>query len=117
MSTSPGKLNLTFSQGATWVLDMTWTNDTGNPISLVNYSARMQARVSYESPDPVLTLTNGSGITLGGTAGSIDLLVNANVTSAIDADQYVYDLELESNSGQVTRLVEGTLTVTPEVTR
>jgi hypothetical protein len=117
MSVAPGLLNLTFSQGATWKLAMTYTDGAGAPINLTNYTARMQARPSYESDTTVLNLTNGTGITLGGTAGTIDLLVAATATAAIDADQYVYDLEVVSASSEVTRVVQGTLIVTPEVTR
>jgi hypothetical protein len=117
MSIAPGILNLTFSQGATWKLSMTYTNSTGDPIDLSAYSARMQARPSYESATKVLDLANGTGITLGGTAGTIDLLVPATTTAAIGAAQYVYDLEISSASSEVTRVVEGTLLVTPEVTR
>jgi hypothetical protein len=117
MSVSPGILNLTFSQGATWKLALAYNNSDGDPIDLTNYSARMQARPAYTSDDVVLNLANGSGITLGGTAGTINLLVAATATAAIGAAQYVYDMELVSGSGEVTRLIEGTLVVTPEVTR
>ena len=117
MSVAPGLLNLTFSQGATWKLAMTYTDADGGAIDLTNYTARMQARVTHESDATVLSLTNGAGITLGGTAGTIDLLVAATATAAIDADQYVYDLEIASASDEVTRVVQGTLLVTPEVTR
>lgn len=96
---------------------MTYTNSTGDPIDLTDYTARMQARVSYEAGTAVLNLTNGTGIALGGTAGTIDLVVPATITAAIVADQYVYDLEIESDSSEVTRVVQGTLIVTPEVTR
>lgn len=117
MSVAPGLLNLTFSQGATWKLSMTYTDSVGDPIDLTNYTARMQARSVFESPNTVLSLVNGTGITLGGTAGTIDLLVGATTTAAIAANQYVYDLEIESNSNEVTRVVQGTLVVTAEVTR
>jgi hypothetical protein len=117
MTVAPGLLNLTFPQGATWKLAMTYTDSDGAPINLTNYTARMQARSVFESATTVLSLVNGTGITLGGTAGTINLLVAATVTAAIDADQYVYDLEIASASNEVTRVVQGTLIVTPEVTR
>lgn len=117
MSASPGLLNLTLSQGATWKLNLVYNNGSGNPIDLTGYTARMQARTSYDSSSTALSLTTGTGITLGGTAGTIDILVGATTTASIGAAQYVYDMELVSNSGEVTRLIEGTLVVTPEVTR
>lgn len=117
MTVAPGILNLTFPQGATWKLAMTYTDSAGDPINLSNYTARMQVRQSYTATQTVLSLTNGSGITLGGTAGTIDLLIPATTTASIGAAQYVYDLEIESASGEVTRVVQGTFSVTPEVTR
>ena len=116
MSVAPGILNLTFPQGATWDLSITWTDSAGDPIDVTDYSARMQVRQSYTSADAVLSLTNGSGITLGGTAGTIDVNVSATATAGVAALQYVYDLEVEESS-VVTRVVQGSLTVTPEVTR
>ena len=117
MSIAPGYLNLTFSQGATWKLSFAYTDGSGDPIDLTNYTANMQARVSYDSTSVALNLTSGTGITLGGTAGTVNLLVPAATTATIGAAQYVYDMELVSASGEVTRIIEGTLTVTPEVTR
>lgn len=117
MSVSPGELNLTLSQGATWTVSLTYNDGEGNPVDLTDYTARMQARESYTSATTVLDIDSSDGITLGGTAGSIQINVNATTTAAIGAAQYVYDMELVSNSGEVTRLIEGTLVVTPEVTR
>jgi len=39
------------------------------------------------------------------------------VTGAIEEGIYVYDLEITSGSGIVTRLLEGEITTNPEVTR
>lgn len=114
---SPGILNLTLAQGETWSLSLTWTDDAGSPISLAGYTAAMQVRVMYDSATPVLSLASGSGITLGGAAGTVAISVDATTTAALPAAIYVYDLELRSAGGTVTRLVQGNLTVTPEVTR
>jgi hypothetical protein len=77
----------------------------------------MQVRDSYDSHTAVLSLTSGSGITLGGTAGSIILEATATTTAGVPSGQYVYDLELVTGGGYVTRLLEGNFTVDPEVTR
>jgi hypothetical protein len=76
----------------------------------------MQVREAYDATTPVLSLTNGSGITLGGTAGTIDISVSANTMGSIVAGQYLYDLELNSGSA-ITRLVQGNFTVEAQVTR
>ena len=43
--------------------------------------------------------------------------MTANTTSAIEEGIYVYDIEITSSAGTVTRLMEGSVTVNPEVTR
>lgn len=112
-----GTYDITCDQGATFSRVITWKNSNGTPIDLTNYTARMQVRANYPATTTVLNLTTeNGGITLGGAAGTITLAATATATAAISADQYVYDLELITGA-QVTRVVEGTFTVTPEVTR
>jgi len=115
---TPGKLNLVAYQGASWDYTLTWLAG-GSAVDLTGYDARMQVRESYDSEHVILDLVAGTGITLGGTAGTIYLEADATTTAAFDGvpnKQFIYDLELE-NAGVVTRLVEGTFTINPEVTR
>lgn len=117
---SPATLNLSMYQGASFDYNLVWNTTAGTvttPVNLTNWSARMQMRTSYDASDAALSLTSGTGITLGGTAGSILIEATATQTAAIGAGPYVYDLELVSPASVVTRLVEGTIIVDPEVTR
>ncbi len=122
---APGELNLTMYQGASWDYTLTWTTTAGSvttPVDLTGYSARMQVRETQSSTATILSLTSGSGITLGGTAGTILLEADATTTAGIATsqtpqNQFVYDLELVSGAGYVTRLVEGNFLIDPEVTR
>ena len=112
-----GNYDITCDQGATFSRVITWKNSNGTPIDLTNYTARMQVRANYPSSTVLLDLTTANGgITLGGALGTITLAATATTTAAIAADQYVYDLELITGSN-VTRVVEGSFTVTPEVSR
>ena len=112
------RFDITINQGATFELTVTWKDSTGAAINLTGYSARMQVRETYSSSSTVVSLTNGSGITLGGAAGTIAILISATTTAALTAPfSGVYDLELVSAGGVVTRLLQGAATVTPEVTR
>jgi hypothetical protein len=77
----------------------------------------MQVRSSFASDTAILNLTSGSGITLGGTAGTILINATATTTAGVATGQYVYDLELVSGGSAVTRLIQGTFLVDPEVTR
>ena len=112
---TPGKLNLTCPQGSTFSKTLTYKIDDV-PVNLFGYDARLQVREFHYSDDPVINLTSGNGLTLGGSAGTIAVLISATDTSELISGNYVYDLELVVG-GTVTRLVEGNFVVTPEVTR
>jgi hypothetical protein len=65
-------------------------------------------RATLESAEALIELTTGNGrIALGGSAGTITLTISATDTAALTAGRGVYDLELVSGSGIVTRLLQG----------
>lgn len=139
--TTPASIHLHIQQGATFHRRLRWGSypypvrrcgeqivraDTGRPanaadfvpIDLTGCTARMQVRSEVESPDVLIELTTENGrITLGGVDGTVDLLISAADTAAIDWDGGVFDLEIVHPGGQVTRLAEGSVSVSPEVTR
>ena len=111
-----GEYNFTIEQGATFNLLMTWKIDNV-PVNLTGYTARLQARIDVDETDTILSLTTGAGITLGGAAGTISLDQTATQTALLPKGEYVYDLELQSSGGIVTRLLQGELNISAEVTR
>lgn len=75
-------------QGDTWSRPLTWKSpDSGgvyHPVDLTGYSARMQIRLSTAAPVIKELSTANGGITLGGAAGTLDLLLTATETAALD---------------------------------
>lgn len=115
---SAGTYDIYFEQGATFNRVLTWQDPSGTPINLTSYSARMQVRTRKSATDVLLSLTTANGrITLGGIAGTIALNVDAVTSAAMSAGNFVYDLELVSAGGEVTRLLEGEFICSAEVTR
>ena len=112
---NPAKYNITSYQGATYNLSMNWAIG-GTAVNLTNYTAAMQVRTNPSDGTAVLSMSNGSGITLGGTAGTIIVNVSASTMGSATPWNYVYDLELNSGS-QVTRLIQGAFVIQPEVTK
>ena len=113
----PGSLDFLMPKGSTFSRTLTW-KISGSPVNLTDYTARMQARASVTSATVVLDLTTAnSKIVLGGTAGTITITVSAADTAAITQQSLAYDLELVSAGGVVTRLIEGQIVLSPEVTR
>jgi hypothetical protein len=112
---NPGTYNFTLYQGADW--DRTFTiTQSGTALNLTGYTASMQIREAADSTAYLLSLTSGSGITLGGTAGTVAVAITSAQSSAITAGSFAYDLELLSGS-QVTRLLQGAVNVSGNVTR
>lgn len=118
MST-PAKLKkLPIYQGATFRKRLRWVSPSGTPVDLTGCTARMQARPEKGSDTVLMDLsTSNGGITLGGTSGYIDLYLNHAATKLMEWESAVHDLEITHPNGDVTRLAEGSIGVSKEVTR
>lgn len=98
-----GEYNIICRQGDTFNRALTITTN-GTAYNLTNASAAFTVRAA-EDATPQLTLTNGSGITLGGTAGTANITATATQTAAIEAGVYTYDFTITSGSSVTTFLV------------
>lgn len=107
--------DITIEQGATFVLDI-----QVNDIDLTGFVARMQGRANHSATSVVFEWTTANGalaISHQGNHSHILITVSATATALLSAPQFgVYDMEYEYG-GVVTRIIEGSFQVTPEVTR
>lgn len=110
------KHDIYIEQGAAFLLELVWTDSEGVPIDLTDFQGRMQLR---GRPGGTILIDCSPTIELGGVEGTITVPLNAMQTAEIAAQQGVYDLELHrvSNPLDVTRLIEGKFSISPEVTR
>jgi hypothetical protein len=111
-----GTYNIVAEQGSTFTLQFTIDTD-GTPWNLTSYTAAMQVRPFVESTTKILDLTSSNGITLGGSNGTVTVSVSAAGMTAAAAGRHVYDLELTSPGGVVTKIIAGAFIIQPEVTR
>ena len=117
------KRNLYIEQGATFALSFVWREGTaaepGDPVDLTGCMARMQVRKNLTGPALVDAYSEGTEprITLGGVDGSVRIVLTDEDTSAVDTRSGIYDLEVVMADGTVCRLLQGNVTVSPEVTR
>jgi hypothetical protein len=103
-------------QGSTFTLRPRWKID-GTYVNVTGYSANMIVRNSPTSATAIVTLSTANGrIVSGSTNGEFVLSLSAAQTTALAAGQYVYDLEVTSPGGVVTRLLEGGFIVYEGVT-
>jgi hypothetical protein len=108
--------NIQIDAGATYRLQVSHVDDNDVAINLTGYTARMHVRETVTSASTVIALTSSSGITITPSTGTLDIVIAKTVTKDL-VGPYVYDLEIESGAGVVDRLLQGSVTVNPEVTR
>lgn len=90
----------------------------GSPVDLTGAVAKMQIRATHKSPTVILDLYEEGFITIPQPLlGEILINVPADVTAEFTFGSAVYDLEIHYSNGDVSRLVEGRMALSPEVTR
>ena len=110
--------DLEIKQGATYQLDLYYVTSAGTAIDLSGYTARMTLRTDYEATSSLLALTSPSGgLVITGASGLVTVTITATQTAALAAGYFVYDLEIVSAGGVVTRMAEGVGAISREVTR
>ena len=105
--------NLTIEQGATFTSDVTVKDAQGNAFNLTGYTAVAKLAKGFASTKTRTNMT--TSIATDATTGVVTLSLTATETAALDAERYVYDLEITSGAA-VTRVIEGIITVRPQVT-
>lgn len=125
-----GKYSFVVEQGSTLNFEIQYKDSTGTPIDLTGYSGKMQIRSDYadNSPTTYITLSSslaadGTGLNFSGSngttplaSGSIAIVISAASSSAFIFDDAKYDLELTYGT-TVTRILEGNVKLSKEVTR
>ena len=113
---TPGRYNMKVYQGSTFSLAPQWKID-GTYVNVTGYTAAMDVKNSASSATNIVELSSANGrITVGTTDGKFTLNLSAATTTSLPAGQYVYDLEVTSPGGVVTRLLEGGFIVYEGVT-
>lgn len=112
------RIKLTIEQGATFMYPFTWSRGTTeNIVDLSPYKARMQIRPTIESSVVLAELsTENGGIQLT-PENTIQIFMCAEDTAALNFDEAVYDLELYEDDCYVTRVMQGTVKLSKNVTR
>ena len=106
------KANLVIDQGSTFSTDLSLSDENGDGLVLNGYTANSQIRRWYTSTNAAATFTTS----INTVSSVITLTLTANQTSNLVSGRYVYDVEI-TDGVEVSRIVEGIVTVTPQVTR
>lgn len=111
---SAARYNLVIDQGSDFAINFTVKED-GSAKDLTGYSARAQMRTSKTSTSIAATFACSIA---NPSSGTVTLSLTNATSSAVTAGTYVYDLEIfTANNASVTRLLQGSVDLTQEVTR
>lgn len=112
--------DLIIPQGSQWNRSWAITDASGNPLTVTGWSVRSQIRDSATSPVARFewNTTAGAGI---GVATATGTTVQINLAGNTDSAGWaflsgVYDVFLTDPAGHPTRIVEGSIRITPSVT-
>lgn len=125
-----GNYSFIIEQGTTVNFEIQYTDSGSNPINLTGHSGKMQIKSNFADDNPITYATlssslapDGTGLNFSGssgikppTSGSIGIFISAASSSAFNFTKAKYDLEITSGN-TVTRLLQGTITLSKEVTR
>lgn len=105
--------NLYVDAGSTYSNIITVGASNGSPLDLTGYTVASQMRKSYQSS----TAYNFTASVYSALNGKVRLQLTHEQSEAIPPGRYIYDVEMTSPSGTTTRVVEGIVTVTPQITK
>ncbi len=105
--------NLYIDAGATYSNIITVTASNGLALDLTGYTVASQMRKSYQSS----TFYAFTATIYDAATGRIRLQLTPNQSEAIPAGRWLYDVEITSASGTRTRVVEGIVTINPQITQ
>lgn len=106
------KANLIIDQGTTYSTSIDIADDNDMPIDLTGYTGSAQIRKHYSSSN-----STPFSVSIDSADGVVTLSLTSTQTRSLTAGRYVYDVELTNTSNVVSRIVEGIVTITPQVTR
>jgi hypothetical protein len=106
--------NLYVEQGTTFTTNITLDDVYGNLYDIHSMTVAGTIRKSYYSANATAVFTTNIDV----AASTINLSLPASVTANIAPGRYVYDTVLSDvGTGNKTRILEGVLEVSPDVTR
>ena len=105
--------NLYVDAGTNYSNIITVAATTGQALDLSGYTVASQMRKSYGSS----TAYNFSASVYDAANGKVRLQLTPTQSEAIPAGRWLYDVERTSPAGNKTRVVEGIVTVNPQITQ
>ena len=106
------KSNLIIDQGSDYSVTISPTDSAGAVMTLTNYTGRAAMRKSVTS-----STSKDFTVAINASASELTLSMTSAYTANVAAGRYLYDVEVVSPTSVVTRVLQGIVTISPEITR
>ncbi len=105
--------DITIDRGATYILSILVEDGYGTPIDLTGMTFKSAAKSTYLDASASFVFTASAAAP---QTGQFQIELSADDCATINAGYYVYDVQMISGS-YVSRLVQGSILISPEVTQ
>lgn len=106
--------NLYIDAGSDYSSIITVAGANGGPLNLSSYTIKSQLRRSFKSS--VAYAFDAS--VANASAGQIRLILSAETSEQMEPGRWLYDVEItNTTNGLKRRVVEGVVTITPQITQ
>jgi len=110
-------VNLLIDKGSTYQHVFSYKDITDDSIiSLVGYTGKFDFKAIVGGAALFSGSTITGELTINGAAGTVTMTLTDEQTGAFTFTEGLYDIEIESAAGAKIRLVEGAITIMPEIT-
>jgi hypothetical protein len=106
-----------FKKGEQYAFSLLYVNNDGSAFSESTGTVTCQFTIkeSYDSATTDVLLTKGAGITYTQSTGEFLVVIPSSDTANIDWDKGVYDMWINSSTNGKDYVLDGTVTVIPNV--
>lgn len=108
------QVELFCDQGTDFSYTIDLSNDDGTAINVAGYAFSSSVRKSYYSSSVTANMT----VTILSAAnGNVEISMNSATTANIKAGRYLYDVKMKDAANVTSRVIEGVITVNPQITK
>lgn len=104
--------DIVINQGTDFSMNVDLAADDGTPINVANCIFTSKIRKSYYSTNVTANIVV---TTLDAPNGNLVLSLDVANTSNIEQGRYLYDLKMKDASNVTSRILEGIVTISPQV--
>ncbi len=110
-------LNIEIDQGTDREVEFVKTGDTGQPVDVTGYRAKLQVRKTVGETPAKITLTQDDGIAIDGAEGLFTAAFLPADTANLESGRYLYDIYTVDTDDKTEKLESGYFTIIAAITR